>query len=273
MPLIYSLIARGTTILAEYNIPSVSGNFALVTRRILEKIPANQNSKMSYMYDRHIFHYMVDDGLVYMTMADEAFGRRLPFAFLEDIKNRFKAAYGDRGKTAPEGAMKEDFSRVLQTQMDYFSNNPNADMMRKVKGDIDQLTNVLVQNIEKVLERGEHIELLVDRTEALNNTSIQFKQSATGLKRALWWKNVKLILIIIALVALLAFIITLFACGGFTFSRCRSHSKSTPKTVTPTTPTPTTAAPTTAAPTTAAPKKRFPIGLGLDLLKPRIERS
>lgn len=31
--------------------------------------------------------------MVYMTMADEAFARRLSFAFLEDIKNRFKAAY------------------------------------------------------------------------------------------------------------------------------------------------------------------------------------
>lgn len=78
--------------LADYNIPSVSGNFTMVTKRILEKIPA-QNAKMSYMYDRHIFHYVVEDGLVYMTMADEAFGRRIPFAFLEDIKNRFKAAY------------------------------------------------------------------------------------------------------------------------------------------------------------------------------------
>lgn len=78
--------------LADFNVPSVSGNFAMVTKRILEKIPA-QNAKMSYMYDRHIFHYVVEDGLVYMTMADEAFGRRIPFAFLEDIKNRFKAAY------------------------------------------------------------------------------------------------------------------------------------------------------------------------------------
>lgn len=70
----------------------VSGNFALVTKRILEKIPPG-NAKMSYMYDKHIFHYIVDDSLVFMTMADEAFGRRIPFSFLEDIKSRFKALY------------------------------------------------------------------------------------------------------------------------------------------------------------------------------------
>jgi hypothetical protein len=42
----------GTTILAEYSLPTVSGNFPMVTRKILEKIPP-ENSKMSYAYDRY----------------------------------------------------------------------------------------------------------------------------------------------------------------------------------------------------------------------------
>jgi vesicle-associated membrane protein 7 len=64
---------------------------------------------MSYVYDKYIFHYLVDDGLVYLCMADEEFGRRMPFAYLEDIKNRFKATYADRGKTALAYGMNEDF--------------------------------------------------------------------------------------------------------------------------------------------------------------------
>jgi len=50
-------------------------------------------------------------------MADEEFGRRVPFAFLEDIKNRFKSAYGNRGKTAMAYAMNEEFGKVLKKQM------------------------------------------------------------------------------------------------------------------------------------------------------------
>lgn len=30
----------------------------------------------------------------YLTMADDAMGRRIPFAFLEDIRTRFKSTYG-----------------------------------------------------------------------------------------------------------------------------------------------------------------------------------
>ena len=70
--IVYSLVARETVILAEF--AAGTGNFASVTRKILEKIPG-ADSRMSYVCDRHIFHIMVHDGLTYMCMAEEEFGR------------------------------------------------------------------------------------------------------------------------------------------------------------------------------------------------------
>ena len=43
--------------------------------------------------------------------------RRIPFAFLEDIKNRFKYNYGDRGRTAIAFQMNDDFGRDLQVRL------------------------------------------------------------------------------------------------------------------------------------------------------------
>lgn len=217
MPIIYSLVARGTCVLAEYT--GTNGNFTTVTRRILEKIPS-QNDKMSYVYDRHIFHYIVDDGITYLCMADEEFGRRIPFAFLDDIKSRFKATYGDRGKTAIAYGMNTDFSRVLQNQMDYYSNNPGADRINRVRGEIDEVKSVMVHNIEKVLERGERIELLVDKTENLNQSAFKFKKSSTQLKRAMWWKNVKILIILVIVVLAIIYFVSAMACGGLTYPKC-----------------------------------------------------
>ncbi len=50
MPIIYSLVARGTTVLSEH--AAASGNFIEVSRLILEKIANASASKMSYAYDR-----------------------------------------------------------------------------------------------------------------------------------------------------------------------------------------------------------------------------
>jgi len=167
----------------------------------------------------------VSDQVTYLCMADEEFGRRIPFAFLEDIKNRFQATYGDRGKSAPAFAMNEDFSRVLKNLMDYYSHNPNADKINRIKGEVDEVKSVMVQNIEKVLERGERIELLVDKTENLSQNAFKFKKSSTQLKRAMWWKNIKLMLIIIFIVLVVVYVIVAIACGGLAFQRCVEEGK------------------------------------------------
>ena len=52
MPIIYSVVARGTTVLAEYTSQNSKGNFDQVSKKILEKIPTEHDSKMSYIYNR-----------------------------------------------------------------------------------------------------------------------------------------------------------------------------------------------------------------------------
>mmetsp|Transcript_26809 Transcript_26809/g.36858 ORF Transcript_26809/g.36858 Transcript_26809/m.36858 type:complete len:112 (+) Transcript_26809:104-439(+) len=85
--IVYALCARGKSVLVEYT--STSGNFPVVTRVLLSKIPP-QDGKMSYVYDRYVFHYVVECGITYLCMTNEKQTRRVPFAFLEDIRRRFK---------------------------------------------------------------------------------------------------------------------------------------------------------------------------------------
>mmetsp|Transcript_49804 Transcript_49804/g.128136 ORF Transcript_49804/g.128136 Transcript_49804/m.128136 type:complete len:160 (-) Transcript_49804:729-1208(-) len=119
MPIIYALVARATSqsccVLAEHT--TTSGNFTTVTRRILEKVPEKSGS-YSYIYDKvYLFHIIRADGLLYVCLADEGFGKRIPFAFLEDIKSSFVATYGDSGREALAYAMNENFGPVLQRQI------------------------------------------------------------------------------------------------------------------------------------------------------------
>ena len=51
------------------------------------------------------------DDLTFLCMADEAFGRRIPFAFLEDIKYNFTAAYGEEAADAVAYTYNAEFSR------------------------------------------------------------------------------------------------------------------------------------------------------------------
>lgn len=57
--LIYSFVARGNIVLAEYS--SFSGNFSQLAVQCLQKLPPT-NNKFTYTCDRHTFNYLVEDG-------------------------------------------------------------------------------------------------------------------------------------------------------------------------------------------------------------------
>jgi vesicle-associated membrane protein 7 len=225
MTILYALVARGKTVLSEFTF--TSGNFPTITRLLLGKIDMGRNGKMSYVYDAYVFHYLCADGLLYLCMCDDAAGsakRRVPFAFLDDVRARFLGAYGDEAHTAIAFAMNLEFSRVLQRQMELF-NGPMAAGAGGGLGDVhrklDAVKDVMVQNIEMVLERGEKLELLVDKSDRLNTTAFTFEKSSRKLKEAMFWKKVKLYILALSLLGFIVFIITWVACGA-DFGKCKS---------------------------------------------------
>jgi hypothetical protein len=66
---------------------------------------------------RYLYHYIVENGITYLCLADEDQKRRIPFEFLEDIKRRFQETYGDRARTATAFAMNQEFQHEIQRRM------------------------------------------------------------------------------------------------------------------------------------------------------------
>lgn len=49
--------------------------------------------------------------------------------------------YGRAILSAPAYAMNDEFSRVLNQQMEYYSNDPNADRLNRLKGEMTQASS------------------------------------------------------------------------------------------------------------------------------------
>ena len=50
----------------------------------------------------------------------------------------------------------------------------------------------MVSNIESIVERGERLDLIVDKAENLSNESVTFRQSGRRLQRRMWWQNARM---------------------------------------------------------------------------------
>lgn len=68
MPLLYSVISRGTTVLAKY--AECVGNFAEVTEQIMTKI-SSDNHKLTYSHGSYLIHYICEDRIIYMCITDD----------------------------------------------------------------------------------------------------------------------------------------------------------------------------------------------------------
>lgn len=201
-------------VLAEYT--EFTGNFTSIAAQCLQKLPAS-NNKFTYNCDNHTFNYLVEDGFAYCVVADESVGRQVPMAFLERVKEDFKRRYGGgRADTAVGNSLNKDFGSKLKEHMQYCVDHPEEiSKLAKVKAQVSEVKGVMMENIEKVLDRGEKIELLVDKTENLRFQAQDFQKQGTQLRRKMWFQNMKVKLIVLGIVVALILIIVLSVCHGF----------------------------------------------------------
>ncbi|KAL7228413.1 hypothetical protein ACSBR2_007183 [Camellia fascicularis] len=233
--LIYGFVAKGTVVLAEHT--PYSGNFSTIAVQCLQKLPSN-SSKYTYSCDGHTFNFLIDSGFVFLVVADESVGRSVPFVFLERVKDDFKQRYGAIIRTdGPDSIGDEDddeeddlfpdrfsiaynldreFGPRIKEHMQYCMNHPDEiSKLSKLKTQITEVKGIMMDNIEKVLDRGEKIELLVDKTENLQFQADSFQRQGRQLRRKMWLKNLQMKLMVGGTVVALIVILWLIACRGF----------------------------------------------------------
>ncbi|CAD5311750.1 unnamed protein product [Arabidopsis thaliana] len=138
-------------------------------------------------------------------------------AFLERVKEDFNKRYGGgKASTAKANSLNKEFGSKLKEHMQYCADHPEEiSKLSKVKAQVTEVKGVMMENIEKVLDRGEKIELLVDKTENLRSQAQDFRTQGTKMKRKLWFENMKIKLIVFGIIVALILIIILSVCHGF----------------------------------------------------------
>ncbi|KAL6751241.1 R-SNARE protein, VAMP72-family [Haematococcus lacustris] len=210
MPLIYSFVARDSTVLAEYT--QYSGNFNTLAIQCLQNLNSPE-SKFTIACDRHTFNFLIHNGFTYLVVADEAYGRQIPFAFLERVRDEFDEKYADKGRASPAHSLDRAFGPRLKSHMDYCMAHPEEiSKVAAVQKRVNEVKDVMVENIEKVLERGERIELLVDKADGLATQAEVFQKKGRQLRNKMWWQYCKMKLLIALIILVLIAVIFVIAC-------------------------------------------------------------
>jgi hypothetical protein len=281
MPLIYAFAAREDgTILAEYS--ALHGNFREVATECLPHLRPDAG-RLTITCDAHTFNYARKDSFIFLVVADEVFGRVVPFAFLARLSDDFINRFGSKARTAPPLSLNRAaaplikqhmvgccesaagrasheirsvgsadhcmFGRHLTPPILYFACRSTAATIQmryhalqacsarwtrsreswwrtlKRRGHNSTLCSSTAcfctqyhppGPATQVLERGERIQVLVDKTDELRAHAARFQKQGRALRSNMWWANVRMKVIVVAVVLLLAVVIFLLACfaGG-----------------------------------------------------------
>ena len=92
--------------------------------------------------------------------------------------------------------------------------------MANLQSEVEQVKGIMTANIDVIMERGEKLDLLIDKTEHLSANSVTFRTTSRNLQRAMWWKNMKLTIGAVIGVIILIYIIVSFSCGGLSWPNC-----------------------------------------------------
>jgi vesicle-associated membrane protein 7 len=93
-----------------------------------------------------------------------------------------------------------------------YNNTTKIDKFSSLRKELTELEEQALDNMNKVIERGEKIEILVKKSETMADQSYDMKNTSTRIRRKMWWKNKKIMIgVIIVGLVLLILIIGLIA--------------------------------------------------------------
>lgn len=212
--LIYGFVARGTVVLAEYT--EFTGNFPAIAAQCLHKLPSS-NNRFTYACDHHTFNFLVHDGYAYCVVAKDTVGKQVPLAFLERLKSDFKKRYGGgKADTAIAKSLNKEFGPVIKEHMEYtLEHAEEIEKLLKVKAQVSEVKSIMLDNIEKAVDRGEKLTDLTEKTSDLHAQAQDFKKQGTRVRRKMWLKNMKIKLIVLSILLILVLIVWVSVCQGF----------------------------------------------------------
>ncbi|THH26553.1 hypothetical protein EUX98_g7629 [Antrodiella citrinella] len=158
-----------------YQRGSVGEFLSFFTKTIAERTPQGQRqSVQENNYTAHVYNRGGAEQLAAIIVTDQEYPVRPAFSLLTKLMDDFVAKVPQTSYANPTAISFPEIETYLQKYQD----PRQADAIMRVQQELDETKIVLHKTIESVLQRGEKINDLVDRSNALSMQSKMFYKTA-----------------------------------------------------------------------------------------------
>ncbi|XP_042562986.1 synaptobrevin homolog 1-like [Clupea harengus] len=213
MPVVYACITRGSIILVDLAL--TGGNFKDPALSLIRPLTVGPLYRRSVLKDCFRYHVLSEDGITYICATEPSFESKRAHKFLDELQSALvNSPLIKRVAFAQPYEFSADLNQMLSKQMaDSGAQPSSSSKVNQMQDQVNDVKVILKDNINKVLERGERLDDLIDKTDDLQATADSFQKTSTRVARKYWWKNTKMMIIIGVIVAIIILFIILLATG------------------------------------------------------------
>ncbi|ODV87479.1 hypothetical protein CANARDRAFT_217618 [[Candida] arabinofermentans NRRL YB-2248] len=152
--------------------------------------PSTSEPRASIDSNNYTIHYQISNSIIYISITNSSFPKKLVFSYLSELANEFEHVYGSeltRSNLKPYEFIKFE-SFISKTKKIYGDS--------RAQSNLDQLNNDLVdvkfimnKNIEDLLYRGDSLDKLHDLSDNLKLQSKKYKKYAEKINFQLLLKQ------------------------------------------------------------------------------------
>ncbi|CAM9275110.1 unnamed protein product [Chrysoparadoxa australica] len=173
-------------------------------KQILKKLNPGSVAKCSIESRPYTFHYMIEQGICYLTLTDQGYPKRLAFLYLEEVHAAFveelQRDHGNDWRTKVETVARPyafiKFDKSIQRKRKEYLDPSSRNNMARLNDDLADIHSIMKKNIQEVLNRGERLDHVSQISKDLASQAEQFKWNSKKLSlMALWQQYAPLIVI------------------------------------------------------------------------------
>ncbi|KAJ6817377.1 VAMP-like protein YKT61 isoform X2 [Iris pallida] len=132
--------------------------------------------RQSVEHEDYKVHAYNRDGLCALGFMDDHYPVRSAFSLLNTVLDEYQKSFGESWR-AVETDVTEPWS-YLNEALTKYQDPAEADKLLKIQRDLDETKIILHKTIESVLERGENLNALVEKSNDLSGASQIFYRQA-----------------------------------------------------------------------------------------------
>ncbi|GAA6060407.1 hypothetical protein JCM10212_002175 [Sporobolomyces blumeae] len=136
-------------------------------------------------------HYLISDSIVYLTIADRSYPRKLAFSYLSELSNEFARSY------PPETSLKPGLRPYAFVKFDTFIQRTKrlyldprgaeasgrgtgvvASGLEQLNEDLQDVTRIMTKNMEDLLWRGDSLDRMSTMSSSLRDESLKYRKAA-----------------------------------------------------------------------------------------------